>query len=88
MACAAARGERTGRLPRAQMKGAQKRPEGRGTGPDNLFLLIQFQDEQKITIFAIFAQGAKIPGYGSPYGEKFEVTHVSGKATLSRSMLT
>jgi hypothetical protein len=28
-------------------------------------LLIQFQDEQKITIFAIFAQGAKILGYGS-----------------------
>jgi hypothetical protein len=42
--------------------GAQKRPEGDGTGLDNLFLLIHFQDEQKIPIFA---QGAKIPGYGS-----------------------
>jgi hypothetical protein len=46
---AVARGGPTGRLPRAQTKRAQKRPEGRGKGPDNLFfvLLIQLQDEQK-----------------------------------------
>jgi hypothetical protein len=28
-------------------------------------LLIQFQDEHKIKKIPIFAQGAKIPGYGS-----------------------
>jgi hypothetical protein len=50
LSSAVARGGRTGRLPRAQTKGAQKRPERarKRAGP---FLLIQFQDVQKILNF-------------------------------------
>jgi hypothetical protein len=45
---AVARGGGTGRLPRVQTKGAQKRPEGGAEqGRATFFLLIQFQDEQK-----------------------------------------
>jgi hypothetical protein len=49
---------------RAQTKGAHKLPGGAEQGRTS-FLLIQFQDEQKIKIFAIFVQGAKIRIYGS-----------------------
>jgi hypothetical protein len=56
--CAVARGGSTGRLPcRAQTKGDGKNGlRGRGTGPDNLLLVIQFQDEKKILQFLPRAQ--------------------------------
>jgi hypothetical protein len=64
---AVARGERTVWLPRAQTKGAQKRPEGGAEQgwQDNLFLLVQFQDEQKLLFL--------------PRAQKFLATALNGR---------